>query len=61
MPGELFVTLLLVAAILILADFLLVGGAMTMTGMTAMGAVASHPLGLLALVVLVVLLIGRVL
>jgi len=61
MPSELFVTLLLVAAILLLADFLLVGGAMTTTGMSAVGTVASHPLGLAALIVLIVLLIGRVL
>ena len=61
MPNDLFVTLLLVAAILVLADFLLAGGAMMMTGVSAMGMVASHPLGLLALIVLIVLLASQLL
>ena len=59
MPNDMFVTLLLIAAILVLADFLLAGGAMMMTGMTAVGTVAAHPLGLLALIVLLILLVGR--
>jgi len=51
---DLLVTLLVVAAILVLADLLLAGGAMTMTGMSTMVGAVAHPLVAGALVVLVV-------
>ncbi len=47
-------TLLVVAAIFLIIDLALMGGAMTMTGMSAMAGAVSHPLGAVALVVLVV-------
>ena len=48
--------LLLVVAILLVADLLLAGGAMTMTGMSAMAGVVAHPLAAGAFVVLVIVL-----
>ena len=56
MPDPLL-TLLLIAAILVVADLLLAGGAMTMTGMSAMAGAVAHPLAAGALVVLVVVLV----
>lgn len=56
MPDLLF-TLLLMAAILLIADLVLAGGAMTMTGMSAMASVVVHPLAAGALVVLVIVLV----
>lgn len=53
---DLLLTLLLVAAILLVADLVLAGGAMTMTGMSAMAAAVAHPLAAGALVVLVIVL-----
>lgn len=50
-------TLGLVAAILLVADLVLAGGAMTMAGMSAMGSAVAHPLAAVALVVLVVALV----
>lgn len=50
-------TLLLIAAILLVADLLLAGGAMTMTGMSAVAGAVAHPLAAGALVVLVVVLV----
>lgn len=41
---DLLLTLLLVAAILLIADLLLAGGAMTMTRMSAMAGAGAHPL-----------------
>ena len=55
MPDVLLI-LLLVVAILLVADFMLAGGAMTMTGMSAMAGAVAHPLVAGALVVLVVAL-----
>ena len=51
-------TLLLIAAIFVLADLLLAGGAMSMTGMSMVVGAFAHPLvaGALILVVAVVLL-----
>lgn len=54
---DLLLTLLVVAAILILVDLLLAGGAMTMTGMSTMAGVVAHPFVAGALVVLVVVLV----
>jgi len=54
---DLLVSLLLVAAILLVADLLFAGGAMTMTGMSAMASAVAHPLAAGALVVLVVVLV----
>lgn len=54
---DLLLTLLLVAAILLVADLVLAGGAMTMTGMSAMGAAFAHPLAAGALIVLVIVLV----
>ncbi len=51
------VTLLLLAAILFVADVLLAGGAMTMTGMSAMAGTVAHPLVAGALVLLIVVLV----
>jgi len=45
-----------VAAILLVADLLLAGGAMTMTGMSAMATMVAHPLAAGALVVLIIVL-----
>lgn len=56
MPDPLL-TLLLIAAILLVADLLFAGGAMTMTGMSAVAGAVAHPLAAGALVVLVVLLL----
>ena len=53
---DLLLTLLLAAAILLIADLLIAGGAMTMTGMSAMAGAVAHPLAAGALVVLVVVL-----
>lgn len=53
---DLLLTLLLVAAILLVADLFLAGGAMTMTGMSAMVGAMAHPLIAGALVVLVIVL-----
>ena len=50
-------TLLLVVAVLLVADLLLAGGAMTMTGMSAVAGVVVHPLAAIALVVLIVVLV----
>ncbi len=47
-------TFLLIAAIVAIVDLVLMGGAMTMTGMSAMGGVLTHPLGAAALLVLAV-------
>lgn len=55
MPDVLTI-LLLVVAILLLADVLLAGGAMTMTGMSAMTTALAHPLAAGALVILVIVL-----
>ncbi len=60
MPNDVFVTVLLVAAVLLVADLVLAGGSMTMMGMSAAATVASHPLGAIALIILVVLLVSRV-
>ena len=54
---DLVPTLLLVGAILLVADVLLAGGAMTITGMSAMAGAVAHPLTAGALVVLVIALI----
>lgn len=54
---DVLVMLLLVGAILLVADLLLAGGAMTMTGMTAMAGTITHPLAAAALVALVVVLV----
>lgn len=53
---DVLVTLFLAAAILLVADLLLAGGAMTMAGMSAMVGAVAHPLGLGALAVLVLVL-----
>lgn len=53
---DLLVTLLIMAAILLVADLLLAGGAMTMTGAAGVMGMLSHPLTAAALVVLVVAL-----
>ncbi len=52
---DLLITLLLVAAILFILDLLLAGGAMTMTGVSAMAGAVAHPLAAGALVILVVI------
>ena len=54
---DLLVTFLVVAAILLLADLLLAGGAMTMMGVSATMGVVAHPLAAGALVILVVALV----
>jgi hypothetical protein len=53
---DLLLMLLLGAAILLVADLLLAGGAMTMTGMTAMAGTVAHPLAAGALLVLLIAL-----
>lgn len=53
---DFLLTLLLAAAILIVADLLLAGGAMTMTGMSAVAGAVAHPLAAGALIVLVIAL-----
>ena len=60
MPNYTLITLLLIVVILALADVLLLGGAMMTTGASAMGAVVSHQLALIALVVLTGLLVTRI-
>jgi hypothetical protein len=52
---DVLITLLLVAAILLILDLLLAGGAMTMTGVSAMAGAVAHPLAAGALVILVVI------
>jgi hypothetical protein len=54
---DLLVTLLTIAAILLVADVLLAGGAMTMMGVGGVIGIFSHPLTAAALVVLVVALV----
>jgi hypothetical protein len=51
--AEPLVIVLIVAAILLVTDFVFAGGAMTMTGMSAMVGLAAHPLGAAALVILI--------
>lgn len=53
---DLVPTLLLVGAILLVADVVLAGGAMTMTGMAGMASAVAHPLAAGALVVLLIVL-----
>ena len=53
---DVLLTLLLVAAILLVADLFLAGGAMTMTGMSAMAGVVAHPLMAGALIVIIFVL-----
>ncbi len=58
---DLLTTLLVVAAILVIADLLIAGGAMTMTGMSAVAGAFAHPLSagaLVALFIVLVLLLG---
>ncbi len=58
---DLLTSLVVVAVIFLLADLLLVGGTMTMTGMSAMVGVIAHPLAagaLIALVIVLGLLVG---
>lgn len=54
---DLVITLLLIAAIFVVADLLLAGGAMTMAGMSAMAGAVAHPLVAGALVILTVVLV----
>ena len=54
---DLLATLLVVAAILIVADLLQAGGAMTMTGVSTRAGAVAHPLVAGALVVLIVVLV----
>ena len=54
---DLLLPLLLAAAILLVADLLLAGGAMTMAGMSAMTTAVAHPFAAGALVVLIVALV----
>jgi hypothetical protein len=54
---DVLATLLVVAAILIVADLLFAGGAMTMTAMSGMAGAVAHPLAAGALVVLVAALV----
>lgn len=60
MAADTLTTILLAAAILVLADLVLAGGTMTMTGMTAMAGLAAHPLAAVALIVLIVVLVVQV-
>ena len=60
MPNDALVTVLLVVAVLLVVDLLLAGGAMTMMGVGAAAGVAAHPLGAIALIALVVLLVSRI-
>jgi hypothetical protein len=55
--SDVLVTLIVLAAILLLADVLLMGGGMTMTAMSGMAGAFAHPLVAGALVVLVVILV----
>ena len=54
---DVVLTLVLVAAILLVVDLLVAGGAMTMAGMSAMTTVIAHPIAAGALVVLVIALV----
>ncbi len=56
MPDPL-AALLLIAAILVVADQLLAGGAMTMTGMSMVVSTVAHPLAAGVLIVLMVVLL----
>ena len=56
MPDSVF-TVLLVAAVLLVADVVLAGGAMTMSAVSAMTGAVAHPLAAGALVLLVVALV----
>lgn len=53
---DLLLILPLVAAVLLVADLLLAGGAMTLAGMSATMTAVGHPLGAGALVVLAIVL-----
>lgn len=54
---DLILILLLVAAILLVADLVFAGGAMTMTGMSAMVGAFAHPMSAGAFIVLIVVLV----
>lgn len=54
---DLILILLLVVAILLIADLVLAGGAMTMTGMSTVVGTVAHPLAAGALIVLAVILV----
>lgn len=54
---DLLLILVVAAAILLVADLVLAGGAMTMTGISAMTTVVAHPLAAGALVILVLVLV----
>lgn len=54
---DLVLALLIVVVILLLADLVLAGGAMTMTGMSAMVGTLAHPLAAGALIALVIVLV----
>lgn len=54
---DLLVWLLVVAAILLIADLVFAGGGMTMAGMSAMTSVVAHPLAVGALAILVIVLV----
>lgn len=54
---DLILILLLAAAILLVADLVFAGGAMTMTGMSTMVGAVAHPLAAGALVVLIIVLV----
>ena len=56
MPDSVF-TVLLVAAVLLVADVVLAGGAMTMSALSAMTGAVAHPLAAGALVLFVVALV----
>ena len=60
--AEPLVVALIVAVVLLVADLVLAGGAMTMTGMSSMVGLAAHPLGAVgltvAIAVLAILVIG---
>lgn len=59
---DLVVTLLVIIAVLLLADLLLAGGAMTMTGMSGFMGLVAHPIAtvtLLLLVAIVIVVLGR--
>ena len=54
---DLVVTLLVVIAVLLVADLLLAGGAMTMTGMSGFMGLVAHPTTAVALFLLIAILI----
>lgn len=54
---DLVLTLVIIVVILLLADLVLAGGAMTMTGMSAMVGTLAHPLAAAALITLVIVLV----